>query len=127
MSDTPTDDERTRIEQSNDIAEIVFAEVKKAWPDLHPVLSLRYGIADALWAAGFRRSEVPESSSDDPMSHYTDPTDPFWQPSPEPQGEPSDAQALADEIESRMRRQEWLPADLAIRAVDALRAVGGAR
>lgn len=46
---------------------------------------------------------------------------------PQPQGEPSDAQALADEIEGCMRRQEWLPADLAIRAVAALRVVGGAR
>lgn len=38
---------------------------------------------------------------------------------------PSDAQVLADEIEGRMRRQEWLPADLAIRAVSALRAASG--
>ncbi|QRI45096.1 hypothetical protein QEH45_gp42 [Microbacterium phage Shocker] len=136
MSDTPTDDERTRIEQSNDIAEIVFAEVKKAWPDLHPVLSLRYGIADALWAAGFRRSEVPESSSDDPMSHYTDPTDPFWQPSPEPQGEPSDAQveAAAREYHERGngegsfdRMADHVRTSLLFRMRAALRAAGGAR
>ncbi|QWY84630.1 hypothetical protein QEH34_gp48 [Microbacterium phage Footloose] len=67
MNNTSIDDERTRIEQSNDVAAIVFTKIKKAWPDLHPVLDLRYGIADALWAAGFRRC----------------------------QGEPSDVQVLA--------------------------------
>lgn len=47
--------ERERIEQSNEVAGIVFDEHKKAWPDLHPVLDLRYGIADALWEAGYRK------------------------------------------------------------------------
>lgn len=52
-------------------------------------------IREHLAAAGFRRSEVPEPSADDAMSHYTDPADPFWQSSPELQGEPSDAQVGA--------------------------------
>jgi hypothetical protein len=60
----PTDEERTRVEQLNAVADIVFTEVKKAWPDLHPVLSLRYGIADALWSAGFRRSDTPGRNDD---------------------------------------------------------------
>lgn len=47
--------ERERVEQANEIAGIVFDEHKKAWPDLHPVLDLRYGIADALWDAGYRK------------------------------------------------------------------------
>lgn len=62
---TPTDDERARIEQSNNVASIVFDQIKKVWPDLHPVLDLRYGIADALWAAGFRRSEVSKPGEHD--------------------------------------------------------------
>lgn len=53
-------DERTRIEQSNEIAGIVFDEHLKAWPDLHPLLDLRYGIADALWAAGYRKMDAVE-------------------------------------------------------------------
>lgn len=48
--------ERERIEQSNDVAAIVFDQVKNVWPDLHPVFDLRYGIADALWDAGYRRA-----------------------------------------------------------------------
>lgn len=50
-------DERERISQSNDVAEIVFREIKRVWPDLHPVLDLRYGIADELWSAGYRKQE----------------------------------------------------------------------
>ena len=61
----PTDDERERIEQSNEVAGIVFDQVKKAWPDLHPVLDLRYGIADALWDAGFRRTVQSEPTAPD--------------------------------------------------------------
>lgn len=53
------DTERTRIEQSNDVADVVFDQVKKAWPDMHPVLDLRYGIADELWKRGYRRSPLP--------------------------------------------------------------------
>lgn len=56
MADS-TETERTRIAQSNDVASIVFDQVKKVWPDLHPVLDLRYGIADALWDAGYRKVE----------------------------------------------------------------------
>lgn len=48
--------ERERVAQSNDVAGIVFDEHKKAFPDLHPVLDLRYGIADALWDAGYRHA-----------------------------------------------------------------------
>lgn len=48
--------EAARVEQSNDIADIVYAEIKRVWPDLHPVLDLRYGIADAIWTAGYRKS-----------------------------------------------------------------------
>lgn len=51
-------------------------------------------------AAGFRRSEVPEPRADDSMSHYADPTDPFWQSAPEPQGEPSDALPLWERPEA---------------------------
>lgn len=46
-------------------------------------------VEGALWRD--RRSEVPEPSAEDAMSHYTDPADPFWQSHPEPQGEQSDA------------------------------------
>lgn len=51
--------ERNRVEQSNEVASIVFDEHKKAFPDLHPVLNLRYGIADALWDAGYRKATPP--------------------------------------------------------------------
>ena len=54
--DPSFDQERTRLEQSNDVASIVFDQVKKAWPEIHPVLDLRYGIADALWDAGYRKA-----------------------------------------------------------------------
>lgn len=57
-----TDDERARVEHSNEVAGIVFDQVKRVWPDLHPVLDLRYGIADALWDAGFRRTVQGEPS-----------------------------------------------------------------
>lgn len=60
MTDQEARDERARIEQSNEVAGIVFDQVKLAWPDLHPVLDLRYGIADALWAAGYRKQPEPE-------------------------------------------------------------------
>lgn len=83
--------------------------------------------------AGFRRSEVPEPSGERELTPCGNlvctgcrlcgcPALGI-----EPQGEPSDAQVLADEIEDRMRRLEWLPADLAIRAVAALRSAGGVR
>lgn len=50
-------------------------------------------LRDALIAA-----EKAHTPTDDSMSHYADPTDPFWQSSPEPRGEPSDAQV---EVERR--------------------------
>lgn len=39
--------------------------------------------------------EATVTPTNDSMSHYADPTDPFWQSNPEPQGEPSDAQVGA--------------------------------
>lgn len=78
-------------------------------------------------AESLRRAEVPEPKCE----HGTSLTELCEHVeslvNAEPQGEPSDAQAIADEIEDRMRRQEWLPAGLAIRAVAALRAAGGVR
>lgn len=65
--DAPTDDERTRIEQSNDIAYTVIEVAQNKAPDEFVTLDFRYGIADALWNAGYRKDR------------------------PEPQGEPSDA------------------------------------
>lgn len=60
-----TNEDRARIEQSNEVAGIVFDEIKRVWPDLHPVFDLRYGIADALWDAGFRRSVVGKTDDHD--------------------------------------------------------------
>lgn len=58
MTDHPfvydDDDERERIVQSNAVAGIVIDEFKLRFPGVHPVLDLRYGIADALWNAGYR-------------------------------------------------------------------------
>lgn len=47
-------DERERIEQSNDIAGIVGA----AYDDYVP-LNVAYGIAHAMWNAGYRKVERP--------------------------------------------------------------------
>ena len=55
-----------RIEQSNDVAAIVFDEHRKAFPDLHPVLDLRYGVADALWEAGYRKGDADSRLPLDP-------------------------------------------------------------
>lgn len=49
--------EREWIIAANEIADIVFTEVKRVWPDLHPVFDLRYGIADAVLAAGYHKPE----------------------------------------------------------------------
>lgn len=89
-----------QVEQSNDIAAIVFAEVKKVWPEIHPTLELRYGIADALWAAGFRRSD--------------------------PQGEPYDAQVGAA-LESYWGYPDGYSRGQFEKMRAALRAAGGAR
>lgn len=53
-----------KVIQGNDVAGVVIDQFRKHWPDLYPVLSLRYGIADALWNAGYRSNvtaaaEVP--------------------------------------------------------------------
>lgn len=48
--------EQDRIIQSNEVAHIVFDEHKKAFPDLHPLLEMRYGVANALWLAGYRKT-----------------------------------------------------------------------
>ena len=55
MTEQEAEDKRAEVEQANEVAEVVFDQIKLAWPDLHPVLSLRYGIADALWDRGYRR------------------------------------------------------------------------
>lgn len=41
---------RQEVELANQIAGIVFDEIKRVWPDLHPLLDLRYGIADRVIA-----------------------------------------------------------------------------
>lgn len=51
-----TDDERTRIMQSNAIAGIVIDVAAREMPGLFVTLNLRYGIADALWDAGYRHT-----------------------------------------------------------------------
>lgn len=57
------ENERERIEQSNDVAGIVIDVFGEVWPSTHADLSLRYGIADAIWAAGYRRSADVEVGS----------------------------------------------------------------
>jgi hypothetical protein len=47
--------DRERIEQSNDVAGIVADIGQKH--DVFMYLDLRYDIADALWAAGYRQTE----------------------------------------------------------------------
>lgn len=55
-----------------------------------------HGNVDAIRALDrLLRLPAPlEPSAEDSLSHYTDPTDPFWQSNPEPQTEPTDAQVL---------------------------------
>lgn len=50
-------EERDRIIQSNDIAGIVIDVMREKTPHMFPLLDLRYGIADALWDAGYRKVE----------------------------------------------------------------------
>lgn len=50
-------EEQDRIMQSNDIAGIVIDVMKKETPHMFPLLNLRYGIADALWGARYRKAE----------------------------------------------------------------------
>lgn len=49
--------ETERIIQSNDVAGIVIDVLDRVAPRIFPHLDLRYGIADALWDAGYRRVE----------------------------------------------------------------------
>lgn len=44
-----------RVKQSNDIAGIVIDVMEVEAPHMFPFVSLRYGIADALWDAGYRK------------------------------------------------------------------------
>lgn len=48
------DDERRRIQQSNDAANLVFKVMERR--GIFAYLDLRFDIADALWDAGFRKS-----------------------------------------------------------------------
>lgn len=41
--------------QSNDVASIVIQQAAEHVPGLFVTLDFRYGIADALWAAGYRK------------------------------------------------------------------------
>lgn len=54
---TNVGDVRERIVQSNDVAGIVFDVMQEKTPYVFPLLDLRYGIADALWDAGYRKVE----------------------------------------------------------------------
>lgn len=56
-SDVPVEDVRKRIIQSNDVAGIVIDVMRDKTPHMFPILDLRYGIADALWDAGYRKVE----------------------------------------------------------------------
>lgn len=52
-----------RAKQANEVAEIVIRAVRKLDPSMYVPLDLRYGIADTLWAAGYRKtgpSQTPE-------------------------------------------------------------------
>lgn len=55
------DDERTRIEQSNAVAAVVFDTMQRH--GMFAYLGLRYDIADAIWAAGYRKAETSDPSS----------------------------------------------------------------
>lgn len=60
MSAVPVEGERERIEQSNDIAYTVIEVAQNKTPDQFVTLDFRYGIADALWAAGYRKVVNPD-------------------------------------------------------------------
>lgn len=55
----PTADERTRVEQANEIAKTVIDVAQEQSSPEFVALGFRYGIADALWAAGYRKSCLP--------------------------------------------------------------------
>lgn len=46
-----------RAIQANEIAGIVIDVMAQVHPDLFADITLRYGIADAVWAAGYRKVE----------------------------------------------------------------------
>lgn len=50
-----------RIEQANEVAGIIITVTEKVHPGEFVTLDLRYGIADALWAAGYRKVTYKES------------------------------------------------------------------
>jgi hypothetical protein len=52
--------QRTRTMQANEIAYLVIDQAKIALPDFFVTLDFRYGIADALWDLGYRRSTPVE-------------------------------------------------------------------
>lgn len=49
--------ERQRIIQSNEVANIVIDQIAKHSPHLFADVSVRYSIADALWDAGYRKED----------------------------------------------------------------------
>lgn len=53
-----------RLIQSNDVASIVIQQAAEHVPGLFVTLDFRYGIADALWAAGYRKNSEVERLCD---------------------------------------------------------------
>lgn len=96
----PTDDEREALEQ----AILDGLNAHQAQSSMDPTL-VEERVGDAVWAAGFRRSEVPQPSAEGPHSRACgirkhDHGDACHSNCPtchgeSPQGEPSDAQVLA--------------------------------
>lgn len=50
-------EEVNRIDQANDVADVVFDVFKEHYPDLHPVVHFRYDIANRLYELGYRKVE----------------------------------------------------------------------
>lgn len=50
-------EEVNRIDQANEIADVVYAVFKEKYPDLQPVVHFRYDIADRLYELGYRKVE----------------------------------------------------------------------
>lgn len=46
---------REKAIQSHEVADIVFQEFRNNFPNFYPPLSLTYGIAEAVWDAGYRK------------------------------------------------------------------------
>lgn len=49
-------EEVNRIDQANEVADVVYAVFKEKYPDLHPGIA-RYKIADRLYERGYRKVE----------------------------------------------------------------------